>query len=167
MNIREAIIKIVEDGQNFEIYSKICTIDSIDKELNTCEVSPVDGDAELIDVKLIATEEAQNGFIIYPAIDSVVIVTFIDKDTAFLSMSTDIDEIVYNGGNNGGLINIETIKAELNKNNAILNAIKDGFNNFIPVVNDGGAALKTLMTGVLSSLPVGDFSAMEDEKFKH
>ena len=31
MNIREAIIKIVEDGQNFEIYSKIGVATNVDK----------------------------------------------------------------------------------------------------------------------------------------
>ena len=56
MNIREAIIKIVEDGQNFEIYSKIGVATNVDKNLNTCDVTPLDGEAEILDVKLISTE---------------------------------------------------------------------------------------------------------------
>jgi len=166
MNIREAIIKIVEDGQNFEIYSKIGVITNIDKALNTCDVAPLDGEAEILDVKLIATE-SQTGLIQYPFEGSSVIITFIDKDTAFLSMCTDIEEVIYHDGSNGGLININTLISELNKNNQILTAIKDGFTNFIPVANDGGAALKALMISSLSILPVGDFSSMEDETFKH
>ena len=176
MTIREAIIKIVQDGQNFEIYSKICTVKplSVDKELNVCDVIPVDGDAELLDVKLTATESDElssgalnKGFISYPVEGSIVIVTFIDKDTAFVSMCTEVEEVVFRGGVNGGLINIETLILELNKNNAILNAVIDGFSTFVPVPEDGGAALKTLMNTVLGNLPVGDFTQMEDETFKH
>ena len=167
MNIREAIIKIVEDGQNFEIYSKVCKVISVDKDLNTCDVEPLDGDAGLLDVKLTATEENQTGLIVYPEIDSSVIVTFLDKDTAFVSMCTEVEEVVFNGGTNGGLINIDTLILGLNKNNAILTALIQGFSTFVPVANDGGAALKTLMVSALSSLQTGDFSAMEDEKFKH
>ena len=122
MNIREAIIKIVEDGQNFEIYSKVCKVVSVDKYLNTCDVDPLDGDAGLLDVKLTATEGNQAGFIVCPEIDSSVIVTFLDKDTAFVSMCTEVKEVVFNGGVNGGLINIDTLILELNKNNAILTA---------------------------------------------
>ncbi len=166
MNIREAIIKIVEDGQNFEIYSKIGVATNVDKNLNTCDVTPLDGEAEILDVKLIATEN-ETGLIQYPLDGSNVIITFIDKDTAFLSMCTDVDEVVYHGGNNGGLINISTLINELNKNNQILTAIKNGFTTFIPVANDGGAALKALMVGALSILTVGDFSNMEDKTFKH
>lgn len=166
MNIREAIIKIVDDGQNFEIYSKICVVNSVDKTLNTCDVSPLDGDAEIFDVKLIATE-SQKGFIKYPVKGSNVIITFIDKDTAFLSLCTEVEEVIYHDGSNGGLININTLISELNKNNQILTAIKDGFTNFIPIPNDGGAALKSLMLSSLAILPVGDFSNMEDETFKH
>ena len=167
MNIRESIIKIVEDGQNSEVYSKVCKVISIDKDLNICDVEPLDGDAGLLDVKLTATEGNQTGFIVYPEIDSSVIVTFLDKDTAFISMCTEVEEVVFNGGTNGGLINIDTLILELNKNNAILTALIQGFSTFVPVVNDGGAALKTLMVSALSSLQTGDFSAMEDEKFKH
>ena len=167
MNIRESIIKIVEDGQNSEVYSKVCKVISIDKDLNICDVEPLDGDAGLLDVKLTATEGNQTGFIVYPEIDSSVIVTFLDKDTAFVSMCTEVEEVVFNGGTNGGLINIDTLILELNKNNAILTALIQGFSTFVPVTNDGGAALKTLMVSALSSLQTGDFSAMEDEKFKH
>ena len=140
---------------------------SVDKYLNTCDVDPLDGDAGLLDVKLTATEGNQTGFIVYPEIDSSVIVTFLDKDTAFISMCTEVEEVVFNGGTNGGLINIDTLILELNKNNAILTALIQGFSTFVPVTNDGGAALKTLMVSALSSLQTGDFSAMEDEKFKH
>ena len=150
----------------FEIYSKIGVITNIDKALNTCDVAPLDGEAEILDVKLIATE-SQTGLIQYPFEGSSVIITFIDKDTAFLSMCTDIEEVIYHDGSNGGLININTLISELNKNNQILTAIKDGFTNFIPVANDGGAALKALMISSLSILPVGDFSSREDETFKH
>lgn len=167
MNIREAIIKIVENGQNFEVYSKICAVTAIDKDLNVCDVKPLDGDAEILEVKLTATEGNKDGFIIYPKIESSVIVTFLDKDTAFVSMCTEIDEFIFNGGKNGGLININTLIDELNKNNDILKAIIQGFSTFIPVPNDGGAALKTTMSSLLSPLNVGDFANMEDKKIKH
>jgi hypothetical protein len=168
MNIREAIIKIVEDGQNFEIYSKICVVDSVDKTLNTVDVSPIDGDAELLDVKLIADESATTGFIAYPVEGSNVIVTFIDKDSAFISMTTEIEEVVFRNGTNGGLININTLIAELNKNNLILEALKKIVSAPIAEAGNGApSALGTALNGAFSSLLIGDFSKMEDETFKH
>ena len=168
MNIREAIIKIVDDGQNFEIYSKVCKVISVDKDLNTCDVEPLDGDAELLDVRLTATEENQTGFIVYPEIDSSVIVTFIDKDTAFVSMCTETEEILINGGTNGGLINIETLISNLDKNNLILDAIKRVVSAPIAEAGNGApSSLGTALNSALLSLNVGDFSSMEDEKIKH
>ena len=168
MNIREAIIKIVEDGQNFEIYSKVCKVISIDKDLNTCDVEPLDGDAELLDVRLTATEENQTGFLVYPEIDSSVIVTFIDKDTAFVSMCTEVEEILINGGSNGGLIKINTLISELNKNNLILDAIKNTVSTPIPEAGNGSpSSLGTALNSALLSLNTGDFSDMEDETIKH
>lgn len=168
MTIREAIIKIVEDGQNFEIYSKVCKVVSVDKDLNTCDVEPLDGDAELLDVKLTATEENKTGFLVYPEIDSSVIVTFIDKDTAFVSMCTEVEEVVINGGSNGGLIKINTLISELNKNNLILNAIKSVVSTPIPETGNGSpSSLGTALNSALLSLQIGDFSGMENDKIKH
>jgi hypothetical protein len=168
MTIREAIIKIIEDGQNFEVYSKICKVDSIDSDLNTCEASPIDGDAQLLDVKLTATEGNQKGFIVIPEVGSNVIVTFIDKDTSFVSMCTEIESVVFNGGSNGGLINIETLISELGKNNLILEAIKNIVSSPIPEAGNGApSALGQALNGAISALEVGDFENMEDESIKH
>ena len=166
MEIKEAIqILAAKEG---EFYSKLGKVISIDKELNTCDVEPINKGADLLDVKLTATEGNKKGIIIYPKIGTNVLVTFLDNENSFVSMCTEIDEIIYNEGTNGGLINIETLISELDKNNMILNAIKTVVSSPIPEAGNGApSALGTALNSALGSLQIGSFNSMEDEKFKH
>jgi hypothetical protein len=80
-----------------------------------------------------------------------------------------MSDIVINNGQNGGLININTLIAELNKNNAILNAILSVLGGApIPEAGLGApSALQVALNGVTAALQVGSFSNMEDDKVTH
>lgn len=152
---------------------------------DTVDVTPVTG-PDLFDVRLKASiDEGEDGIVITPALESSVLVAIIgnDPDTATVVKWSEIDKIrgkigdttfeistngvVINGGNNGGLINIQTLIEELAKTNDVVTTIVDSLTGWTPVANDGGAALKTHFGGAISGKEVGDFSNMEDEKVKH
>ena len=68
---------------------------SVDKENNTCDVKPVNGAAEILDVLLRADDGAKDGQIIYPKIGSLVMVAPVDNDRAvyFVALFSEVDEV--------------------------------------------------------------------------
>lgn len=75
---------------------------SVDRSNNTIDASPVNGDADLLDVSLRATlDGSDKGFIIYPKKGAYVSVSIIDnnKSNAFVSQYSDIEDMtIYLGG---------------------------------------------------------------------
>ena len=123
-DIREAIKAHAKTDD--VLYSIVCTVAAIDTDANTCDCEPVDGTADLLDVKLMA--QSTNGFLIIPKIDSVVVVTMINKYTGYVSMFSDIDSIQLNGKNFDGLVKIEDLVTKLNN-------LEKAFNNHITSYN--------------------------------
>ena len=162
--------KIIQDiaNRNEEIYSKVCKVISVNRDKRTCDVRPINDEEDLIyGVRLQADMEIDEGYVIFPAVNSNVVVTFINKMTGYVGLCSKIDEIQLNGDQFGGLIKIERLTDELNKTKAVLNAIKNVLTTWTPVPNDGGAALKTAATTALSSLNTGNYTNLTNDTVKH
>ena len=93
------------------LYSRICTIVSVDSTARTCVVKPIDSDAEITGVRLQGTLNLSDGVVFIPTVDSKVIVTFIIRTRAYVSSFAELDElkincdvITFNDGTNDGLI---------------------------------------------------------------
>lgn len=162
----------------------ICKVTAVDKATSTCDVEPLNGDAEIFGVKLQADETADFGVIPIPAIDSNVIVQFLDKSNAFVSLiaqiesylikinditlSIDANGIELNGEDLGGLIKISDLVTKLNNIESDLNTLKGIFSSWVPVASDGGAALKALLSSYsTSSLTPTVNPDLENTKVKH
>jgi len=91
--IKELIQQLADTGE--EMYSKVCTVKSVDGL--TCVCEPIDGDAEILDVRLVADEDEQL-FVLVPKVDSVVVVSFLTKEAGFVSMVSKIDEVKFKIG---------------------------------------------------------------------
>ena len=78
-------------------------------------------------------------------------------------------EVIINGGNNGGMTITPTLRAELEKNNAILQALLNVINGApIPEPGQGApSALQSALSGAVTGRQVGDFSNIENDKVKH
>ena len=142
MTYREAFFKLVEQRLELEeLYSIIAVVNSVDEDTRTCVVTEVEG-AVLIDVKLQALNSSSLGLVQIPTVGSYVIVSFLSPTDSFISCYTNVDKILidtdlvqFNGGDNGGLINIEDLVAKINN---IENQLKDHQHKYIPY--PGGAA---------------------------
>lgn len=139
-----------------EFYSKLAIVKSVDLENATVSVQIVDGDL-LEDVRL---QQVQNdaGLLIVPAIDSPVLIAWTDKTTAYISLTSQIENIVFQGGNFGGLIKISELTEKLN---SLVNNIKVNYQ-----------AIKTGITaagGAYTPVNPDDFDKedFENENFKH
>jgi hypothetical protein len=67
----------------------------VDKENYTCDVKPVNGAAELLDVRLRADDGKNDGQIIFPKMGSLVLIAPIDNDRAtyFVAMFSEVEEV--------------------------------------------------------------------------
>lgn len=123
-DIRQSIRGIVKTDD--VLYSVLCTVAEVDTAENTCNCEPIDGSADLLDVKLMA--QSANGFLIIPKAGSTVIVTMLNKYTGFVSMFSEVEEIQLNGKNFNGLVKIEDLITKLNN-------LETAFNSHITAYN--------------------------------
>lgn len=153
MTIKEIIEKAAKGDD--ELYSIIATVDDVDEDARTCTCTPIDNAAQLFDVKLQAGNEATTGFVQIPTIDSQVVVTFLSKDTAFVSLCVEVDkvlldcdEITFNGGDNGGLIIIQSLVDKINALEDAHNGLVKSFNTHIH--NTTATISASAVVGVIS-----------------
>jgi hypothetical protein len=151
----------------------------------TCDVEPLDGDAEVLDVKLRVIENStESGVGAFPKVGTIVLVLVANETDAYLLHAAEVERIlikqegfraevdatgnlVFNEGSNEGLVKLPVLQQEIAKLNSYLNAIKQTFSTWVPVPSDGGAALKAAMNAALSSQQGADLSNAGNDKIKH
>jgi len=160
--VRQMVRSLIKD----QVIKGIASNINFDEQ--TCDVSPLTGTADFIQVQLKGViKDDDTGFIIYPKDGSEVSVCIIegDESTAYVCQFTEIDSwlihiksggqtvfkqhlkadgtLEWNDGQNGGLINIEAHLDSINEIKSDINDLKLVFlTTWIPVAQDGGAALK-------------------------
>lgn len=162
-NIGDLVRQLVANEE--EIYSLPCKVVSLKDSF--AELEPLNGDPNLLDVKLIAGA-AEFPLLITPAIDSVVVATFLSKDTAFISIYSEVESIALRGDQYGGLIQVNELVDQLGKLTARVDGIIDAINNGVPVPQDGGLALQTtIKTGLALLVDKENFNNLENNNVKH
>ena len=91
MGIRESIQELAK-MENSQMYSLIAEVKQVDKDQNTIDVQPINGDAEIFDVRLQAGLNASEGKVFYPSIGSQVIVSFLAENLAFVTSYGQLSE---------------------------------------------------------------------------
>jgi hypothetical protein len=192
--IKDILLEFVSIwGDQNQIYSKQCTIKSVDVDKRICVCTPVDGGADILEVRLEAditidsesepVDSDSKGWFVVPAEGSLVIITFTSKTDAFVSAWTEIETIIvkstnttyeqdlftFNDGSFGGLIKIEDLVSRLNEYEDLFTQLKTDFTAWTPVPQDGGLALKTiLLSGYLTkTIPSTVKANFENEKVTH
>jgi hypothetical protein len=161
------LIKVI----NFE-----AEVVSVDKTKDTIVVKPAEGD-DIPDVKLksILSNNTKK-IVLYPAEGSFVTVSLLRNSevdfyvTGYSEVEEAVincDNIVINGGANGGLVNWSSVKEQLDKTNEVVQALVNSLTGWTPVANDGGAALQIYANGQLAGKSVGNYADKEDTKVKH
>lgn len=178
--IKEAIRKIAGAAPGDAIP---CTVVSVQDY--TCTVKQIENDVEIKNVRLNAAQDPAKGFIIKPAVNSVVLVESISATDYYVSMFSEVasfslkigsisleltdNEITLNGGAAGS--NLTKLPALISKLNAIendLNTLKTILAAWIPSPGDGGGVLKTALAAYYGSAIVPTVEQeLKDTKVKH
>ncbi len=187
MNIRDSIRMLAQTGD--EIYCKICQVDKIYEDTRTIDCTPLDDDqAPILGVNLQANQNSDHGIVVYPTVGSYVVVAFLSQATAVVVLTDQIDkiqlrirdttvdvdqkQIVFNGGDLGGLIKIEELTGKLNGLTQTVNNLIANYNLHTHVTT--ATIGETATPGVLSptesqadTAAVFNRSDYENEKVKH
>lgn len=168
-NTRLLIKKLV--GKSLD-WTNWGTVKAVNKESWTCTVEFDDGGVyERDDIFLQAAEVEsgeKTGFVIIPKVGSVVLVLRLDRTEWFTVAATTEVEMLYMMGDKYGTVKAEELVTELNKLKGTVDAIVSAVSSWIPVVNDGGGALKTALTSALTGQTTGSFNnTLINDKIRH
>lgn len=166
-SIKDLLRLIVKEEK---IYSKTCRVLSVDG--NLCDVEPIDGSADILEVKI---SPDGTGVRLTPAIDSIVQVSFLANTEAYISsfssvskIEIDCDNIVFNGGDNDGLVLIRELVTKLNNLENKVNDIINMHNTHVhPGVTSGASSTLVTTSLVIGTLTPTNQADIEDTKIKH
>lgn len=147
--IKSALTEFVKQNSDSND-SLVCTVKSYDSATKTCYCVPVADFADIQQVR-INPDVNKKGLIVFPKLNSVVLVSFLSDSSAYISMFSEIDEMRLGGDQYGGIAKTEPIATSLNNLENKVNALITAITAWTPVPNDGGAALKVALTSWLSS----------------
>ena len=177
------IIRQLSQGSSAVL--KLCSVTAVDRSARSVDCDPLDESAPILGVSLQGDQEGEDGFLLLPKVGSYVIVGLIDgQDTGAVLLTDELDAlevkigdqsleitsdgIILTGGALGGMVKVKELTDRLNNIERDVNSLKQILSSWSPMPNDGGAALK----GVVSSwssrrLQETKRSDYEDTKVKH
>ena len=177
-NIRDIFNSLITSRfKEEEIYSLKGTISNVNEAELLCDFTPQVG-AKILDVSLNIVKENEFGFILIPEEDSQGIVTFLNNEEAFLlnaeilskilikigelTLVVDDSKFEFNGGTNGGIVNVNDLVTKLNNLENKVNTIITTYN--LHVHPSTGVVTPQQITGNLTPTVKAD---LEDTKITH
>lgn len=159
--IRKAVLAIIKD--------------SIPKNCTWAKVKSITGQSCTITIDELDIENIFLGFdlsgvIVYPVLNTDVLVVFIDnsKTNGAVIYVQETEKIEIMGKEFGGLAIVEKLKEQYNKIEQDLNSLKQLFITWVPVTQDGGAALKSASATWAAQLLIETLkNDIENDKVSH
>ena len=147
-DLRDALRSLVKP--NNDGFAKVCTVDSIDLTTLTCYCVPLNDDADIINVRLMANID--NGFLLIPEVDSIVVVSFLSDSSAYVSLVSKVSEVHLNGKNFDGLVKVNDLVQKLNNLENKVNTIISTYNAHTHVASSFGTPTTTPVAPVTGTL---------------
>lgn len=174
-DIKDAIRQICGAGRGGSGLFLVGEVKSVEGETCTVDVAGL----ELDEVRLTAVNDGAEGkLLLTPKEGSMVLLTDLSggelRDMAVVGhtgvekIEATCEELTLNGGDNGGLVNIQDLTTKLNNIEKDINKLKQAFATWVPVPQDGGASLKGgIASWAAQQLVQTQASDMEDTKITH
>jgi hypothetical protein len=91
--MKDLLEKIIDVPSPFN--SKMGKVVAIDTDARTCDIEPLDGTASVFDVKLQAFEKSVEGVVLFPKMDSIVVVTMLSNESGYVSLTSEVDNVQF------------------------------------------------------------------------
>lgn len=184
--VRRMLEQFLDDraAQVFLLTGKVI---AIDQQTATVDVEPLDGSAMYQDVRLMPlAENTPVSLLMYPKKDSLVTIVKLDEVEAFVLNCQEVERLElevanqfkmvvdengickFNNGDNGGLIIINKLQQEINKNSQILQTILSVL--AVPVTEAGNglpSVLQQTLNVALQGATTADLSNVTNDKIQH
>lgn len=161
----ETLKRIINNAPTQTFLAKVTAVDSGAK---TCTVKDFDG-LERFDVRL--SSKPENGDAIFlPAVDSEVLCGILENNetACYIIMYSDIDSISFHNGQNGGIVKVQELKAQLEKITLFLDTFQTLLSTPIPEPGGGlPSAFQAALNVALATMQMPDYSNLENTKIKH
>ncbi len=149
-DLRDALRSLVKP--NNDGFAKVCTVDSVDLTTLTCYCVPLNEDADIINVRLMANID--NGFLLIPEVDSIVVVSFLSDSSAYVSLVSKVSEVHLNGKNFDGLVKVQELTDKLNAlENKVNDLITACSSQIVTLAPSGTFPLASFFTSVTPLVP--------------
>ena len=147
-------------------------VKSVNEDTGTCVVllTVNDDEAPTEGIMLSAVSMNSNGFILYPAVGSNVVVGEVDGPGKWcLLKCSNLTKVHLNGDSLGGLTKTLELKTQINKLNSLVTHLVAVINGAaIPEPGSGASsALQIALKAAITADSVGDFSNIENINVKH
>lgn len=145
---------------------------SVDWENKTMDAKGTGDGVPYLDVMLgfgyIDIKPAKGSLCLIGVIDGQEVVTFLINAEVVELAEIKATNMVYNGGDNFGMVKIKELTAKINVLEKDLTLLKNVISSWVIAPNDGGAALKTAMSPWLGQkITETKQSDIEDTKITH
>lgn len=150
--------ELANEGE--ELYTKLCKVIAIDEDKRIIDCEPLDGSANVLDVRLTASatkEQTDEDMIcLFPRMDSIVAISFLDSNEAVMVLASEIDKMKIKIGDNLLTITKDNTVAKIGSTELTLKADKVNL-NADKIEFNGGANM-----GVVNIIPlVAKLNALE------
>lgn len=171
-------------AQTFIIKGKVTTVD---QQTATVDVEPLDGSTSYQDVRLLPLADTSTiSLLTYPKKDSLVTIVKLDESEAFVLNCQEIEHLKlvvgnqfklvvdkdgdckFNDGTNGGLIIINKLQQEINKNSQILQTILSVLATPVNEAGNGSPSVfQQVLNLALQGAATADLSNITNDKIQH
>ena len=90
-------IRDIAKGEGLKLV--LAKVDAIDEAARTCDVSPLDGTAQFLGVRLQAQKEQLSGILALPTVGSHVVLGCFDNEEAVILLTSELSKIRIIAGN--------------------------------------------------------------------
>lgn len=176
MTIQEAIKLMTQrELARSEMYCVLCEVNSVDTLARTCEVTPLNGKADLFDVRFQAELSLTEGVFIEPKVNSTVLVAFINSVQAAVVLCSEVENVyidtqgdtIFNGGANNGMVKVGDLVTKLNNLENKVNDLVTWSSTHTHTGVTPGPGTSGTAVGVVGTLTPTQQSELENTKVQH
>src|ERR1035437_5224092 len=142
------------------------TCQSVDWDAKTMIAVGISDDLEYYDISL-----GFGSLIVKPTLNTDCLIAILEgqESVTWVLHASEVDAMVFNGGENDGLTNTTELKTQLDKTNELLQAVITVLTGSpIPEPGNGSpSALQTALKAAITGKELGDYSQIEDTKITH